>query len=313
LNVLKMISSKKIESGLIFDVKKYSINDGPGIRTTVFFKGCPLRCAWCHNPESISTLIQKMYNKDKCIGCRSCVDVCPEKACSLTPDGIVTDRMRCTSCGKCADICPTKATEMSGRIATVDEIIEIVEKERIFFDQSGGGVTFSGGEPLLQSEFLIALLDEFGSRSIHRTVDTTGFVKSGTLLNVAKRTDLFLYDLKMMNSQRHKKWTGIENEQILKNLRLLAQTGASINIRIPLVKGVNDDDGNIEQTAIFVSALSGRKKKINLLPYHNIAANKYRRLGEIYDLEDFSEPSEKDKTRVIAKFADFGLEVVVGG
>ena len=120
-----MMSSKKIESGLIFDIKKYSINDGPGIRTTLFFKGCPLRCAWCHNPESISVRIQKMYYRDKCIGCGSCIDVCPEEACSLTPDGIVTDRERCTGCGKCADICPTKATEMSGRTATVDEIVEI--------------------------------------------------------------------------------------------------------------------------------------------------------------------------------------------
>ena len=302
-----------MQSGLIFDVKKYAINDGPGIRVTIFFKGCPLHCAWCHNPESISSRVQKMYNRDKCIGCNSCVEVCPETACKLTSDGIVTDPERCTSCGKCADICPTKATEMSGRVATVDELVEIIEKERIFFEQSGGGVTISGGEPLLQSDFLIALLDELGLRSIHRTVDTTGFAKSEILLKVAKRTELFLYDLKMMDPLRHKKWTGVDNEHILKNLQLLAETGASINIRIPLVKGVNDDDANIEQTAAFVASLAGQKKKVNILPYHNIAANKYLKLGETYDSSGMAEPSEEEQANVIAKFANFGLEAVVGG
>lgn len=302
-----------MQSGLIFDVKKYAINDGPGIRVTIFFKGCPLRCAWCHNPESISPKIQKMYTADKCIGCSACIEVCPEDACKLTADGVVTDPERCTVCGKCADICPTKATEMSGRRATVDELIEIIEKERIFFEQSGGGVTISGGEPLLQSDFLIALLDELGARSIHRVVDTTGFAKSEILLNVARRTDLFLYDLKMMDSGKHKKWTGVENEQILKNLRLLAETGAAIDIRIPLVKGVNDDDVNIEQTAAFVASLPGGRKKINVLPYHNIAAGKYLKLGEKYDSSDMAEPSEEELASIVTKFTGFGLEVVVGG
>lgn len=302
-----------MQSGLIFDVKKYAINDGPGIRVTVFFKGCPLQCAWCHNPESISTTMQKMYNPDKCMGCKACVEVCPEEACTLTADGIVIDRELCTSCGKCAEICPTMATEMSGKMVTVDEIVKIVEKERVFFDQSGGGVTFSGGEPLQQAEFLIALLDEFGRRDIHRAVDTTGFTKSETLLEVAKRTDLFLYDLKMMDSARHKKWTGVGNEKILKNLKLLAETGAAVHIRIPLIKGVNDDDENIAQTASFVANLPGEKRKVHILPYHNIAANKYLRLGEKYDDSNMVEPSEEEQARVITKFADFDLQVIVGG
>ncbi len=302
-----------MQTGLIFDIKRYAINDGPGIRATVFFKGCPLRCAWCHNPESISTKIQKMYNRDKCIGCKACVDECPEDACVLTPEGIITDRERCTGCGKCADVCPTMATEMSGRIATLDEIVETVEKERVFFEESGGGVSFSGGEPLMQPDFLLALLKEFGKREIHRVVDTTLFAKWQIIEEVANHTDHFLVDLKMMDSDRHKKWTGVPNALILENLERLAATGATINIRIPLVAGVNADDDNIEETARFVSDLGGESKVVNLLPYHNIAEHKYNKLGESYDKGVMSEPTDADLNRVKTIFAGYNLETVTGG
>ena len=305
--------SNRMQAGLIFDVKRYAINDGPGIRVTFFLKGCPLSCAWCHNPEGISPQVQKMYSVDKCIGCEACVEACPENACRLTPGGIVTDRDVCTICGICADVCPTKATEMSGKIVTVEEIVTIAEKERVFFDQSGGGVTFSGGEPLMQADFLISLLDELGARSIHRTVDTTGFTKKETLLEVAERTDHFLYDVKMMNSGYHRKWTGVGNEKILYNLRLLAETGASINIRIPLVRGINDDDENIEQTAVFVAGLAGEKKSVSILPYHNIMVNKYEKLGEDFSIANMSEPTSFELSDVISKFAAFGLKATIGG
>jgi len=302
-----------MQSGLIFDVKRYAINDGPGIRTTVFFKGCPLQCRWCHNPESMSANVQKMYNKGKCIGCLSCIEVCLEDACIMTADGIVTDHSLCTMCGKCSEICPTKATEMSGRFVTVAEIIQIVEKERIFFDQSGGGVTFSGGEPLMQFDFLIAVLSECGVRGIHSAVDTTGFAPTERLLEVAKYTDHFLYDVKMMDSERHKRWTSISNEKILHNLTVLSESGASIDIRLPLIKNVNDDLENIEQTAVFVAGLAGRKKRINVLPYHNIAAGKYQKLGEVFDAGIMAEPDDNDLARVIETFAGFGLEAMIGG
>ncbi len=302
-----------MQSGLIFDIKKYAINDGPGIRVTIFFKGCPLHCAWCHNPESISSDVQKMYNPDKCIGCRSCVEVCPENACQITTEGIVTNKKLCTGCGQCADICPTKATEMSGRRITAEEVTEIVEKERVFFDKSGGGVTFSGGEPLQQSDFLITLLNEFGRRGIHRVVDTTGFTRSETLLEVAKWTDLFLYDLKMMDSAQHKKWTGVGNKKILQNLSLLACKGANINIRIPLVKGVNDNEENILQTVNFIAGLAGEKKRVSLLPYHNIMANKFLRLGTAFDPTGMGEVSEEDQARIIKRFTEFGLDASIGG
>jgi len=302
-----------MQSGLIFDIKRYAINDGPGIRATIFLKGCPLHCVWCHNPESISPKIQKMYNREKCIGCNACVQACPEHACSLTSEGIVTDLSLCTSCGECAAICPTLATEMSGRVVTVAEMVAEVEKERVFFDQSGGGVTVSGGEPLQQAEFVCALYDELGRRAIHRAVDTTGFTRTETLLEVAKRTELFLYDLKMMDSERHKKWTGVPNEQILKNLEILSETGATINIRIPLIKGVNADAGNIERSAAFIAGLPGEKPKVNILPYHNIMAGKYLRLGEEFDSTGLEEPDGEVKKRVLDQFNAVGLEAIIGG
>ena len=298
---------------LIFDIKRYAINDGPGIRMTIFTKGCPLSCVWCHNPESQSPHAQKLYTADKCIGCQSCVDACPENACELTPQGIITDPELCKLCGICADVCPTKATEISGQTISKEEIFAKIEKERIFFDQSGGGVTFSGGEPLQHADYLIELLDECGERGIHRTVDTSGLAKTETLLEVAKRTDHFLYDLKMMDSAKHKKWTGVPNEKILENLQILATMGAKINIRVPLIKGVNADEENIRQTAEFVANLAGEKKVVNLLPYHNIATRKYQKLGGDYDPSGMETPTEEEQQAIIAEFATHGIKAIIGG
>ena len=297
---------------LIFDIKRYAINDGPGIRITIFLKGCPLSCKWCHNPESQSLGVQKFYTASKCIGSQDCIEVCPNNALTLTENGIITDYELCKLCGKCADACPTKAIEMSGRIYDVDELINIIEKERIHIDQSGGGVTFSGGEPLTHSNFLIEILDACGKKNLHRTVDTSGFADTEIILKVAKRTDLFLYDLKIMDSDKHKKWTGVGNQLILRNLKLLAETGANINIRIPLIKNVNSNVEELTEMAKFVSELPG-KQMVNLLPYHNIAANKYYKLGQNYIELEMAEPSEKDQNRAIKIFEQFGIEVEIEG
>jgi pyruvate formate lyase activating enzyme len=298
---------------LIFDIKHYAINDGPGIRTVIFFKGCNLHCAWCHNPESISPKIEKMYSPAKCIGCGTCVETCPENALTLTADGIVTDTDLCTVCGKCAEVCPTLAIEMSGKNMSVSAIMDIIEKDRIFFDQSGGGVTFSGGEPLVHSKMLLELLVECGKRSIHRAVDTAGNVNTETLLEVAKHTDLFLYDLKMLDSGLHRKWIQAGNERILHNLKVLAATGAHIIIRIPLIGGVNDTDENIDQTARFISELAGDKKEVHLLPYHNIAQNKYNKLGKSDDFEILKEPAKDTLAKAIVTFETFGIKAGIGG
>jgi pyruvate formate lyase activating enzyme len=298
---------------LIFDVKRYAINDGPGVRITIFLKGCHLTCDWCHNPESQSAYTQKMYTESKCIGCHQCVDACPQDACTLTPKGIVTDPEACLLCGTCAEVCPTKATEMSGEEMSVEHIMEMIKKETLLMDQSAGGVTFSGGEPLMHYEFLLQLLEECGKEGIHRCVDTTGFAAAEVLMKVAKKTEYFLYDLKMMDSAKHKKYTGVANEGILKNLQTLAASGAEINIRIPLIKGVNDDEENIQQSAAFIASLAGDKKQVNILPYHNIAAKKYEKLGQIYNQGIMAEPDEDRQQYVLEVFESYGLKVIVGG
>ncbi len=300
-------------TGFIFDTKKFAINDGPGIRTTIFFKGCSLNCQWCHNPESISAKPQKMFNINKCITCGECVTACQSDAISLATGKIVFDNELCNLSGACAEACPTGAIEMVGRTATVAELMEIIEKDRIFYDQSEGGVTFSGGEVLLQPNFLIELLDTCKKEHIHRTLDTTGNVASDILLEVAKRVDLFLYDLKMIDCEKHQKYCGVSNTLILDNLKKLSKQGAHIIIRIPFINGVNSDDVNIEATAKFVAALEGEKKLVNLLPFHKVAEKKSERLGKHCDLSKMAEPTPEELSHAVSIFAKHGVTAKIGG
>jgi pyruvate formate lyase activating enzyme len=302
-----------MQTPLIFDIKRYAINDGPGIRIVIFFKGCNLNCTWCHNPESISPQQERMYAQSKCMACGTCVAACPEKAITLLQDRIETNPELCQLCGKCAEVCPTTAIEFSGKALSVAEIMEEIEKQRVFFDQSGGGVTFSGGEPLLHPEFLTELLDECGRRGIHRAVDTAGLVNTEILLEIAKRTDLFLFDLKLMDSEKHRKWIGVPNGKIQQNLKILAGSGANINIRIPLIGGVNDDEENLTASARFVASLSGERKKVNLLPYHKIAQTKYQKLGRAEGFRLLEEPAKKVQERAVSIFQKFGIQAEIGG
>lgn len=299
---------------LIFDIKRFAINDGPGIRTTLFMKGCPLRCVWCHNPEGISPKPVKLYTKKKCIGCQSCVEICPQHNLTLTADGI-KEVGNCLLCGKCTDECPTLALQMAGKEWEMDKLMEIVEKERKVMEDSEGGVTVCGGEPLMHPDYLIALLTELKGRGIHRTVDTTLFASEQTVERVMPLADLFLVDLKHMNSEKHKFYTGVPNEQILSNIRLISAAGARFWIRIPLIVGVNADDDNLKASADFLASLPNAPECVNLLVYHDVGKGKHARMGTSYNPDDFSmeAPDDQLQQHALEIFKAKGLNVKVGG
>ncbi|MDR1919327.1 MAG: glycyl-radical enzyme activating protein [Tannerellaceae bacterium] len=300
---------------LFFDIKRYSINDGPGIRITLFLKGCPLSCIWCHNPEGISIRKEKMYTPKKCIGCRACIAHCPHHAIYPAPEGMRTKREACRLCGQCVEACPTKAMEMSGREYSVDELMREIEKETIFIDRSGGGVTFCGGEPLLHPATLLELLRRCRSLGIHRAVDTSLYAQAEVVREVAKETDLFLVDLKLMDSAKHRYYCGVSNERILSNLRLLAEAGQALLIRIPLIEGVNADTDNISRSAAYLASLPWEDKVVHLLPYHDIAKGKHEKLGSLYNPDHLplSPPSEEVQQACRHIFRQHGIQTVIGG
>ena len=300
---------------LIFDIKRYAINDGPGIRTTIFLKGCSLRCVWCHNPESWTAQPQKLYKKTKCIGCQSCVEVCPQQALELTPDGIKPTQNPCILCGKCTEDCPSTALEMCGKEWPMVDLMAEIEKERSVMEDSGGGVTLCGGEPLMHPEYSLAILEELGRRGFHRIVDTTLYASQEIVTRIAAACELFLVDLKLMDSEKHRLYTGVTNELILQNIRYLAEAGKDFFIRIPLIEGVNADDGNMEATAAFLETLSWQRRTVNLLPYHDVGKDKHRRMWSNYNLQGFqmAAPSEVTQEHCKALLESHGFHVVIGG
>jgi len=300
---------------LFFDIKRYSINDGPGIRITIFIKGCPMSCVWCHNPEGISPEKQKMYSLKRCIGCGKCISVCPANALSITSDkGIRCNNKLCSLCGKCVEVCPSKAMDISGTEYSTDYLMQQIEKETIFMDRSEGGVTFCGGEPLLYPDILSELLTRCGELSIHRAVDTTLFAKTETVEKILQQTDLFLVDLKHMNPAKHKEFCGVSNELILSNLRMIAEAGVEFIIRIPLIEGINADTQNITDTAKYLSALPWKRKLVNLLPYHEIAAGKHEKMGTTCNPQKIRMgiPTSECLQQCIKIFNSFGCEATIG-
>jgi len=300
-----------VTTGIIFNIQRYSIHDGPGIRTTVFLKGCPLNCWWCQNPESQTDKQEMIFWEDRCIGCALCSINCPSGAISMKDGKPVTNRNECIMCGKCSRICPARAREIMGSKVSVDDVIKEVEKDLIFYEESGGGATFSGGEPLSQSEFLGALLDGCKEKKIHTAVDTSGYIPWKILERLNSKIDLFLYDLKIMDDKRHKKYTGVSNNLILENLKKLCLVHHNIFIRFPIIPGINDDDQNIREMGEFLSSL--KIAQINLLPYHFMGIDKYKRLERIYKLADIHSPSKEKLSDISTILRNFNLKVKLGG
>jgi pyruvate formate lyase activating enzyme len=299
-------------TGTIFDIKRYAIHDGPGIRTTVFLKGCSLSCAWCHNPESWKQKPQPSVRVMRCQGCARCVDVCDLQAITVKDGKAVTDPRVCVRCGHCLDSCLVDAREILGREMTVAELVAEIEKDRLFFDESGGGVTFSGGEPLDQAEFLREVLEACDEEELHTAVDTTCYAQTDVLERVAEHARLFLCDLKHMDSDTHEQFTGVRNELILSNIQQLSAWGKPLHLRMPLIPGFNDSPSNIQQTAAFIKSIS-TVQRIDVLPYNRSGVDKTKRLGtDGPALKDFGSSDESQVDQVVSLFKQAGVDVKIG-
>jgi pyruvate formate lyase activating enzyme len=271
--------------GLAFNIQRFSTEDGPGIRTTAFLKGCPLRCAWCHNPEGLSPKPELIWYDVRCIGARDCLQACPENALTLTPQGIRISRERCTACGACEKACPAAALEVIGRNWTPEEMVAELLKDQVFYETSGGGVTFSGGEPMMQVDFLCQVLPRCREAGVHIALDTCGAVAWESYERVLPWVDLALYDLKIMDAKCHKAATGVSNDTILENARRLAARGVPMWIRTPVIPGYTDDQENILAIARFISEALPTVQRWDLLAYTNLGQPKYHRLDREYLLE----------------------------
>jgi len=299
-------------TGTIFDIKRFAIHDGPGVRTTVFFKGCPLTCWACHNPEGQTSGADLLVRDERCNSGGDCLTECPRDALSENGTGIQIDRYRCDLCGACADICLRGALEMAGRTVTVAEVMQEVLRDVVYYDESGGGATFSGGEPLFQPDFLLALLRECKDREITTVVDTSGQTQQHVVESVAGLVDQFLYDLKLMDSDRHRQFTGVPNEQILNNLGWLSRHECDVIVRLPLFPGINDDVDNLEALGLFLSSL-GNRQPVDILPYHRTGVEKYVRLGRGYRLPDARPPGEDAVAGAVTLLQEHGVQVTVRG
>lgn len=310
----------------IFNVQKYSIYDGPGIRTLIFFKGCPLRCKWCSNPEGLERKFQVMFMEDLCIHCGNCIPVChvnihyfedqenePSSTHSERPRHKVSRSIDCVGCHNCNTICPKRALSIAGADKTISEVLEIIQQDALFYQSSGGGVTLGGGEVTAQPEFAANLLMECKHMGIHTAIETCGYAKLDSLLMVAQFTDLFLYDIKHIDSDKHYELTGVRNERILDNLTELIRRGLNVKIRMPLIRGMNDSIETIRRTMEFLLPFNNYKnfQGIDLLPYHKLGINKYKQLDMKYPITDDLSFKAEELDHIAEVIKDYDLQVKI--
>ncbi|ACA44084.1 choline TMA-lyase-activating enzyme [Clostridium botulinum] len=300
----------------IFNIQKYNMYDGDGIRTLVFFQGCPLRCKWCANPEGLEKKYRVMLKSNLCVNCGACVSACPVGIHIISNKTLkheVNRDIDCIGCGKCKEACLKSAISIVGEEKTISELLKIVEEDRTFYEMSGGGVTLGGGEVLMQPEAATSLLMACKQEGINTAIETCGYTKLETILKVAEFVDLFLFDIKNINSDRHHELTGVRNERILENLQELLKKKYNVKIRMPLLKGINDSQDEIEKTMEFLLPYKDYKnfKGIDLLPYHKMGVNKYNQLGMEYPIKDDPSLKSEDLDRIEGWIKKYDLPVKV--
>lgn len=301
----------EIKEAVITDMQRYSVHDGPGIRTLVFFKGCPLRCQWCHNPETHDPMPELLYKAEMCIGCGECLKRCPNGAIRVQDGQVITDRIRCTLCGTCVDYCYAEAREISGKTYTVDEVYEFVMRDMDFYQHTGGGVTLSGGEVLMHAGFASELLKKLKEQGVHTAIETCGYASWQNVQKVVQYTDLVLFDIKHSDEDAHKKFTGRSNEIILHNLKMISEMGKDIIARVPLIPGVNDSVEVLSKIAGIAKDV--KAKELHILPFHQIGTSKWDAASKDYQFRDVPEPTTEEVEALVKQIGEIDIPIVIGG